>query len=262
MTRTLGRTALPVGGHESIPAGTAASTMAGAGEIRGPGRGLRTVLADHPRAVVVPMTLGRDPGLAPAAAQTLAWAARGRPPGHLLLAEPLGTVTHLVGWLRAAIMRGLRGGDRTAASLLVAPAAGPDADADAELFKVARLVWHHLPVHLVEAALDGGEPAVAEGVERCRRLGAREVMLVPASFVPPPPCPGTVAAGPLLRPAAIAALVRERAAEAERRWERDGDDGLGAAAHHGHSHGHSHHHHHAISDDNETTLEGAAAHGG
>ena len=264
-----GRAVLPVGGHESVVAGADPVTMTGAGEIRGPGRGLRTALADRPRAVAVPMTLGRDPGLAPAAAQTLAWAARDRPRGDLLLAEPLGTVTHLVGWIRAAIMRVTRTGDRaypgTGAVLLTAPAAGPDADA--ELFKVARLVWHHLPVRRVEVALDGGEPGVAEGVERCRSLGAREITLVPASFVPPPPCPGAAAAGPLLRPAAIAALIRERVAEAERRWEGDGEDGLAAATRHGHSHSHDagnghQHHHDAFPGTTETTLEGAAAHGG
>ncbi|MFB4309405.1 hypothetical protein [Actinomadura sp. GTD37] len=273
MTGPPGRAVLPVGGHESaagLPPGGAAGPLPGAGGISGPGRGLRTALRDRPRAVAVPMTLGRDPDLAPAAAQTLAWAARDRTPGDLLLAEPLGTLTHLVGWIRAAVMRVARAGDAAGAVLLVAPAAGPDADA--ELFKVARLVWHYLPVRRVEVALDGGEPDVVEGVERCRRLGAREVALVPASLVPPPPCPGAVSAGPLLRPAAVAALVRERAAEAELRWERAGDDGLGMAAVHGHGHGHGHghpvghsdgpRHHHAFTENTETILEGAAAHGG
>lgn len=246
MTGRPGRAVLPVGGRESVPA-----------DAFGPGRGLRTALADRPRAVAVPMTLGRDPDLAPSAAQTLAWAARDRAPGDLLLAEPLGTVTHLVGWIRAAVLRLVRTTGFAGAVLLVAPAAGPDADA--ELFKVARLVWDGLPVRPVEVALDGGEPDPAEGVERCRRLGAGEVALVPASFVPPPAVPGTVSAGPLLRPAAVAALVRERAAAAERRWEHDGDDGLGAATHHGHAHPH---HHHEFLGITETTLEGAAAHGG
>ncbi|QKW36762.1 hypothetical protein HUT06_24320 [Actinomadura sp. NAK00032] len=247
MTQAPGRAVLPVGGHESAPA---------AG-VHGPGRGLRTALRGLPRAVAVPMTLGRDPDLAPAAAQTLAWAARDRAPGDLLLAGPLGTVTHLVGWIRAAVMRAARAGAGPDAVLLVAPAAGPGADA--ELFKVARLVWHHLPVRRVEVAFDGGEPGVAEGVERCRLLGARDVAVVPASLVVPPPCPGAVAAGPLLAPAAVAALVRERAAEAERRWAHVRDDGLGIAAGHGHGHGHGHYH--ANSENIETTLEGMAAHG-
>ncbi|MEU8796524.1 hypothetical protein [Spirillospora sp. NPDC048819] len=268
------RAVLPVGGHESIAtAGEAPADSPGGlpGEVHGPGRALRTALRDRPRAVAVPMTLGRDPGLATSAGQTLAWAARDRLPGDLLLAEPLGTVTHLVGWIRAAVTRVLRGGEFTGAVLLVAPAADPEADA--ELFKVARLVWRYLPVRWVEVALTGGEPGVAEGVERCHRLGAGEVALVPASLVPPPPCPGTVpSAGPLLGPAALTALIRARAAEAERRWDRDGDDGLAAAAHHAHTHHHSHahthgggherHRHDAFPETTQRSLEGATAHGG
>ncbi|MEW2357546.1 CbiX/SirB N-terminal domain-containing protein [Spirillospora sp. NPDC029432] len=264
MTGGTGRAVLPAGGHEAPP---------GACGTLGPGRDLAVALADRPRAVVVPMTLGRDPELAPAAAQTLRWAARGAAPGDLLLAAPLGTTTHLVGWLRAAAVRAARGGDGGRALLLVAPPGGPDDDA--ELFKVARLVWRHLRIPWVEVAFTGGEPDVPEGVERCRRLGAREVVLVPASLVPPPPCEGALTAGPLLGPAALAALVRRRAAEAEARWRRDGADGLAdAAAHHHHDHGHGHGHGHGhhdgpagsphdpFPDSTETTsLKEAAAHG-
>ncbi|MFC4052074.1 CbiX/SirB N-terminal domain-containing protein [Actinomadura syzygii] len=231
------RAVLAVGGHESLAAGTAG--------IHDPGRGLRTALGEHARAVVVPMTLGRDPGVAQAAAQTLAWAARERRPGDLLLAPPLGTAAHLVGWIRAAVVRTIPGAGFHGAVLLVAPAADPEADA--ELFKVARLVRQYLPVRWVEVALADGEPDVAEGVERCRRLGAGEVVLVPASLVPLRPDSSTGAdrvAGPLLGGAALAALVRERAAEAERRWRRNHDDGLAAAANQGHGHGHGHEHEH------------------
>ncbi|MGI5330493.1 hypothetical protein [Actinomadura nitritigenes] len=51
---------------------------------------------------------------------------------------------------------------------------------------------------------------MAESVERCRRPGAGEVVLVPASLVPPH-------GGPLLGMSPLAALVRDRAAEVERR---------------------------------------------
>ncbi len=266
------RAILPVGGHESrtgegldVPGGSALSAMAGIGALSDSGRGLSTALRVRRRAVAVPMTLGRDPGLASAAAQTLAWAAHDRTPGDLLLAGPLGTLTHLVGWIRAAVTRVLRRGNFQGAVLLVAPAAGPEADA--ELFKVARLVWQYLPVRWVEVALADGEPGVGEGVERCHRLGADEVTLVPASLVPPPPCPGaTRAAEPLLGPAALATLIRERAAEAERRWERDGDEGLAVSDRHEHSHSHGEDHdrHHGDTRPDSTTriLKGAALHGG
>ncbi|TDB84877.1 cobalamin biosynthesis protein CbiX [Actinomadura sp. KC216] len=246
MTGAGERAVLTVGGHESLggphdpPGGV---PLPGTGGIHDPGRGLRTALKEHARAVVVPMTLGRDPGLGQTAAQTLAWAARDRRPGDLLLAPPLGTVTHLVGWIRAAVMRTVRDEDYRGAVLLVARAADPEADA--ELFKVARLVRQYLPVRWVEVALTDGEPDVAEGVERCHRLGAGEVVLVPASLVSPHPGHTTVrVAGPLLGRAALASLVRDRAADAERRWRRNQDDGFARAAHHGQGHGHGHGHEH------------------
>ncbi|WP_190855331.1 cobalamin biosynthesis protein CbiX [Actinomadura sp. RB99] len=267
MTGSGGRAVLAVGGHESLPAHgpPGGGSPPGAHGIYDPGRGLRSALGDRPRAVVVPMTLGRDPGLGRAAAQTLAWAGRDQP-GDLLLAPPLGTTTHLIGWIRAAVLKAIREEGSRGAVLLVARAADPEADA--ELFKVARLVGRYLPVRWVEVALTDGDPDVAEGVERCRRLGAGEVVLVPASLVPPPRCPAADrVAGPLLGAAAIAALVRDRAAEAERRWRRDRDDGLAAAAHHGHGHGHGHgeeggpHRHGAFPEFTRTTPGEGTAHG-
>ncbi|MFI0372628.1 sirohydrochlorin chelatase [Actinomadura sp. 1N219] len=253
-----GRTVLRVGGHE-CPPGALRGCRAGA-EVAGPGRGLSLALAARPRAVVVPMTLGRDPALAPAAAQAIAWTARGRGRGDLLLAEPLGSVTHLVGWLRAALVRAMRGASADRAVLLVAPAGAPEDDA--ELFKVARLVRRHVPVRWVEVAIDGGEPDVPEGVDRCHRLGAREVVLVPASLAPPPACDAALTAGPLLGPAAVDALVRQRAAEAERRWHRDGDDGLAAGHAHHHHHAHTQSDHHHLMRPLRRAFKGAAVHGG
>ncbi|MGI5207588.1 sirohydrochlorin chelatase [Spirillospora sp. CA-108201] len=233
-----GRRVVLVGGHESRQ-GRCLAEPAGPGDprVRAPGRDLHAALRTRDRLVAVPMTLGRDPDLPVVTAQTLRWAARDRAPGDLLLAGPLGTTRHLVGWIRGAVTRALRDGPGRRAVLLVAPAAGPEPDA--ELFRVARLVWQYTPVRWVEVALPGGEPDVDEGVERCRRLGADDVVLVPASFVPAPERADARTAGPLLGPASLAALVRERAAEAERRWSRDGDDGLAPTAH-GHGHGHGH----------------------
>jgi len=231
-----GRGVLLVGGHESRD-GRCLPGLLGPGgpEVRAPGSDLHAALAGRGRTTVVPMTLGRDPALSSVAAQTLGWAAREREPGDLLLAGPLGTAGHLVGWIRGAVARAMRGAPPGRAVLLVAPAAGPEPDA--ELFRVARLVRQYTSVRWVEVALTGGDPDVDEGVERCLRLGAEDVVLVPASFAPVPARPGVPAAGPLLGAAPLAALIRERAAEAERRWSRYGDDGL-AAARHGHGHGH------------------------
>ncbi|MFI6394298.1 sirohydrochlorin chelatase [Nonomuraea sp. NPDC050540] len=200
-------------------------------------RELRSAISRRP-AVVVPMTLGRDPDLSAVAAQALRWAARGRADGELLLARPLAGTGHLVGWLRAALVHA----KLTAASavLLVAPAIGPEPDA--ELFKIARLVRQFTPVRWVEVALSGGDPDVDEGVERCRLLGAEEVVLVPASFVPAPARPGTRTAGPLLGRASLLTLIHRRAAEAGHRWSGHRDDGLAEPMPHTHIHEETHTH--------------------
>lgn len=240
------RRILLVGGHESAQGRCLREVPAGA-EVCAPGRELHAALRGGDPVVAVPLTLGRDPELPVAVAQTLRWAARDRTPGDLLLAGPLGDTTHLVGWLSGAVTRALRDAPPRQAVLLVAPAAGPEPDA--ELYKVARLVWHRTPARWVEVALTGGEPDLDEGVARCLWLGADGVVPVPAALVPVPDRPGVRAAGPPLSPAALTALVRARAAEAERRWHRHRDDGLAAAGHghgheHDHDHGHGHHHGH------------------
>jgi len=253
------RSVLLLGGHESLPGQNLGESAEPAGaRILGPGRELQAAVRERSRIVAVPMTLGRDRELAAVAAQTLSWAARGRAPGDLLLAGPLGTTGHLVGWIRAAAGRVLRDGPPRQAVLLVAPAAGPEPDA--ELFRVARLVWQYLPARWVEVALTDGDPNVDEGVERCRRLGADGVVLVPASFVPAPVRADTRTAGALLGPAALTELIRERVTEAERRWTRRGDDGLSAAA--AEHHHDDHDHHRGFPTPAVTNPEGAPFHGG
>jgi cobalt/nickel transport system ATP-binding protein len=55
-----------------------------------------------------------------------------------------------------------------------------DPDANADLFKVARLLWHAGRVELVEPSFVSlAAPSVPEALERCRRLGAVRVAVVP-----------------------------------------------------------------------------------
>jgi sirohydrochlorin cobaltochelatase len=66
-----------------------------------------------------------------------------------------------------------------------------DPDANAEVHKVARLFWE---TRWAESAGDGhgtetafvslARPGVAEGLERCRRLGARRVVVLPYFLFP------------------------------------------------------------------------------
>ncbi|MEV0972636.1 hypothetical protein [Microtetraspora glauca] len=222
-----------VGGHES---GYGSALRGLCREtVTGVGSGLHT-LTRRP-AVVVPMTLGRDAGLVDDVAQVLRWNSRGREPGELLLAPALATADHLVGWIRAAAGRVAVPEPEERAILVAAPAAS--AAEDAELFRVARLARQHSGCRWVEVALIGGDPDVAEGVTRCRLLGARHVVVVPASFVEPVVPEGATGSGPLLSPVALEELVGRRVAAAEHRWAEHRDDGLAAAP----SGRHEHHHH-------------------
>ncbi|MEV8631832.1 hypothetical protein AB0395_09265 [Streptosporangium sp. NPDC051023] len=249
-----------VGGHESHD-GRAIGGLRGA-RVTAVGRELYA-LTRRP-AVVVPMTFGRDAELASQIAQVLRWNGRGREPGELLLAPPLGTTAHLVGWLRAAAGRpavpdspapsvtgstiestGGPARDPTAAgpwAVLAVLVAAPSASAqeDAELYRVAHLVRRNSGLRWVEVALMGGQPDVAEAVARCHLLGARHVRVVPASFVRPDLPEGVSWAGPLLAPAALRELVGRRVETARDRWTRYADDGLAAvsAGHHHHDHSH------------------------
>ncbi|MFB7559706.1 sirohydrochlorin chelatase [Streptomyces brevispora] len=206
--------------------------------------------------VVVPMTLGRDPELVADTARTLR-AVPGGERAATVLAEPFGTAQHLVGWLRAAAGRV----PETSALLVTAPTGDPFEDA--ELYRIAALVRRYGRHDLVEVAFTGGDPDPAEGVRRCRLLGAERVTLLPAGFAPPeaPEVSGAVrlpvdVAGPLVPASALRRVLAERVSDARRRWRERGDDGIAtgltAAENHGHSHthppgeghdhGHGHHH--------------------
>lgn len=184
---------------------------------------------------VVPMTLGRDPGLIADAARALSWARRESDSTPLVLSSPLGTADHLIGWLR---------GRATTASpdafLVAAPAGSPFEDA--ELFRIARLVRQFGSSSLVEVALLGGDPGLDDGIDRCRRLGAREVTVLPAWLGAGPPLPfGTGYGGPLLTDAALRGVVAARVADALHDLAH-GHDGIadGLDAEHGHGFAHSH----------------------
>nr|WP_237535812.1 cobalamin biosynthesis protein CbiX [Streptomyces sp. SID3343] len=213
------------------------------------------VRAGYEQICVVPMTLGRDAELVADTARTLA-ALGPAERTRVVQAAPFGTARHLTGWLRAAANR-----VPLDAALVVAAPAGDVYD-DAELYRIARLVRQHGRHRLVEVALTDGDPDLAHGVERCRVLGARRVVVLPASFVVPSTARIDCApATALLTPSAVAEVVAARVADAVERRRAHGDDGVAAglvaAADHGtgHSHapdagGHSHHDHdHAHAHD-------------
>ncbi|MFI6950081.1 cobalamin biosynthesis protein CbiX [Streptomyces sp. NPDC050422] len=249
---------IAVCGHEAAY-GRALDGVVDAGvSIVSSGRELFRSIAAHGRrgaeTVVVPMTFGRDPELVADTARTLR-AVPADERGTTVLAEPFGTAQHLVAWLRAAA------GRVSADSALLVTAPSGDPFEDAELYRIAALVRRYGRHSLVEVAFAGGDPDPAEGVRRCRLLGAQRVTLLPAAFaladVPDvageEPVPVDVA-GPLVPPSALRRVLGERVADARRRWNEHGDDGvsagLAAADNHGHSHthppgeGHDHAHGH------------------
>ncbi len=237
-----------VGGHESAGSGglpplqlREQGPLVGVrSRVAATGRSLELALAaslsesnaDRP-AVVLPMTLGRDPRLVADTARTVRWAARGEHAGRIALAPPFGTADHLVGWLRAAC-RALDD-DHDTAVLIAAPAADPFDDA--ELHRVAALVRAHSGRRLVEVGLRSPTGELYDALDRCRRLGARRVAIVPAELHA-----RADAATQLLSPAVIAGVVAERVAVACHRLLAHGDDGLATAlaADHGHGFAHSH----------------------
>jgi sirohydrochlorin cobaltochelatase len=187
---------------------------------------------------VVPMTLGRDPGLVADAARTLT-SLGAAAAGRVMLAEPFGNAILLAGWLRVAVSRaaGLLGSTDLAVLLTANAANRFD---DAELFRIAHLVRVENDLPWVEVAFRGGHPDVAEGVKRCEQLGARRVAVIPADFGPATdiPMPGVIGGGPLLTPSAISGMLATRIARALLKLSQ-GDDGIGAgvAADPGHGHG-------------------------
>jgi sirohydrochlorin ferrochelatase len=70
------------------------------------------------------------------------------------------------------------GGDVTAVVLVSRGSSDPDANAD--LYKVARLLWDGRGIDLVEPAFVSlAPPSVPDALERCRRLGATRIAVVP-----------------------------------------------------------------------------------
>ncbi|MFI6587226.1 sirohydrochlorin chelatase [Embleya sp. NPDC050493] len=211
-----------VGGHESANGAAlpglfgpeVTSAACGRQLHRAVGAVLR---AGADRVCVVPITVGRDPGLAADAARTLlALPAADR--ARVLLSRPFAGTEELTGWLTAAAAR-----VPERAALLVAAPAG-DAHEDAELYRIARLVWQHGPHRIVEVALIGGDPDLGRALERCRVLGAARTVALPASFV----LPAVPGVAPLLSRPAAAGVLAARVGSAVERLRVHGDDGLAA----------------------------------
>jgi sirohydrochlorin ferrochelatase len=65
-------------------------------------------------------------------------------------------------------------------AVVVVSRGSSDPDANADLYKVARLLWDSRGLGMVEPAFVSlAPPSVPQAMERCRRLGARQIAVVP-----------------------------------------------------------------------------------
>ena len=196
------------------------------------------------RAVVLPMTFGREPTMVADVAKTLRWVAAEITEPRVVLAQSFGTVDHLTAWLRRAANE--VASTAPGAGVVIAARRSSPFD-DAELHRVAHLVRTHGAGNEVEVACVDSDPDVARAVVRLRLVGVPRAVIVPAGFA------RTFAAeftgdlagarfyGPLMSENAVLQVIADRTREAEHELSH-GRDGIAAGleADHGYGYAHSH----------------------
>ncbi|MFF9276507.1 sirohydrochlorin chelatase [Streptomyces griseosporeus] len=94
--------------------------------------------------------------------------------------RPLGPHPSLLGVLERRLDEVLDGVDRSEVTVLLVGRGSTDPDANAEVFKAARLLWEGRGYAAVETAFVSlAAPDVPSGLERCARLGARRIVVLP-----------------------------------------------------------------------------------
>lgn len=141
--------------------------------------------AGHRRVAAVPLVLvaaGHAKGDIPAALAR----ERGRHPGLTYsYGRPLGPHPILLSLLEERLDAVLDPADRPGTAVLLVGRGSTDPDANAEVCKAARLLWEGRGLAMVETAFVSlARPGVPEGLERCRRLGADRVVVLPYFLFP------------------------------------------------------------------------------
>jgi sirohydrochlorin cobaltochelatase len=145
---------------------------------------------------------------------------------------------------------------------------GSDPDANSDLYKIARLLWEKTNFKIVEPAFMGvTAPLVDEGIERCVRLGAKKIIILPyflftgilmkrldammLTFQNQYPDAEFKLAGYFGYHPRLQTILKERVEEALRdEVKMNCDtcqyrlDAMEHVHHHHHHHDHEHHHHH------------------
>lgn len=136
--------------------------------------------AGHRRVAAVPLVLvaaGHGKGDIPGA---LAREQDRRPGLSYAYGRPLGPHPALLDLLDERLDAVLDRSARADTAVLLVGRGSTDPDANAELHKVARLMWEGRGLGMVEPAFVSlARPDVQEGLDRCRRLGARRVVVLP-----------------------------------------------------------------------------------
>lgn len=132
------------------------------------------------RIVVVPLVLFAAGHSKTDVAASVQQARASFPGVQLDYAAPLGVHPDLLSIVEerlAATVPAHQAGDT---AVLLVGRGSSDPDGNADLHKVARLLWEGRDYPLVEACFVGiTAPRVPEGLQRCRRLGARRIAVVP-----------------------------------------------------------------------------------
>ena len=140
----------------------------------------RLVAAGHHRLAAVPLVLvaaGHAKGDIPGSLNR----ERLRHPGlSFAYGRPLGVHPTILALLEARLDTVLPREERADAAVLLVGRGSTDPDANAEVYRAARLLWEGRGIGIVEPAFVSlAQPSVAEGLERCRRLGAKRIIVLP-----------------------------------------------------------------------------------
>ncbi|HEY0540980.1 MAG TPA: sirohydrochlorin chelatase [Actinoallomurus sp.] len=145
----------------------------------------RLYAAGHRRVAAVPLVLvaaGHAKGDMPAALNR----ERERHPGFgYAYGRPLGPHPTLLRLLEERLDAVLDPAERADTAVLLVGRGSTDPDANAEVCKAARLLWEGRGLSMVETAFVSlARPGVPEGLERCRRLGAQRIVVLPYFLFP------------------------------------------------------------------------------
>lgn len=141
------------------------------------------------RAVVQRLGLVADPAIEAEIAAVIRWA-RGRwPQRQIVAAKPLLPRPYLVSRLAGRAEEAHRQQTTThnpaATALLLVAAGSDDAEANGDVARLARLLWEGRDWATIEIAfIAEASPDVATGLDRCRRLGADRVIMLPLVPLP------------------------------------------------------------------------------